>query len=103
LHARLSESVRDRRLANGARSTSTFENNLCNASLLAWGADALANLLAYNFILQPQGVEYLEFFWLPPYLWLGALALALLVSILAALYPAARAARVDPVTALRHD
>jgi hypothetical protein len=30
-------------------------------------------------------------------------ALALLVSILAALYPAARAARVDPVTALRHD
>jgi putative ABC transport system permease protein len=72
-------------------------------ALLAWGVDALANRLAYRFILQPQGVEYLEFFWLPPYLWLGALGLALLVSILAALYPAARAARVDPVTALRHD
>jgi ABC-type lipoprotein release transport system permease subunit len=28
---------------------------------------------------------------------------ALLVSVLTALYPAARAARVDPVTALRHD
>lgn len=72
-------------------------------ALLAWGVDELANRLAYRFILQPQGVDYLEFFWLPPYLWLGALALALLVSVLAALYPASRAARVDPVTALRHD
>jgi putative ABC transport system permease protein len=72
-------------------------------ALLAWGVDELANRLAYRFILHPKGVEYLEFFWLPPYLWLGALALALLVSVLAALYPASRAARVDPVTALRHD
>lgn len=72
-------------------------------ALLAWGVDELANRLAYRFILQPKGVDYLEFFWLPPYLWLGALALALLVSVLAALYPASRAARVDPVTALRHD
>ncbi|HLM57430.1 MAG TPA: ABC transporter permease [Pyrinomonadaceae bacterium] len=72
-------------------------------ALLAWGVDELANRLAYRFILKPQGVDYLEFFWLPPYLWLGALALALLVSVLATLYPASRAARVDPVTALRHD
>ncbi|HEX8131315.1 MAG TPA: ABC transporter permease [Pyrinomonadaceae bacterium] len=72
-------------------------------ALLAWGLDELANRLAYRYILKPQGVDYLEFFWLPPYLWLGALALALLVSVLAALYPAARAARIDPVTALRHD
>ena len=72
-------------------------------AILAWGVDGIANQLAYRFILQPRGVDFLEFFWLPPYLWLGALALALLVSILAALYPASRAARVDPVTALRHD
>jgi ABC-type antimicrobial peptide transport system permease subunit len=72
-------------------------------ALLAWGLDEVANRLAYRFILQPQGVDYVQFFQLPPALWLGALALALLVSMLAALYPAARAARVDPVTALRHD
>lgn len=72
-------------------------------ALLAWGVDALANRLAYRFILQPQGVDYLEFFHLPPALWICAIALALLVSMLAAFYPTARAARVDPVTALRHD
>ena len=72
-------------------------------ALLAWGVDALANRLAYRFILQPQGVDYLEFFHLPPALWICALALALVVSMLAAFYPTARAARVDPVVALRHD
>lgn len=72
-------------------------------ALLAWGFDKAANSLAYRFILQPKGVDYLEFFHLPPVLWIGALVLALLVSVLAALYPASRAARVDPVAALRHD
>jgi ABC-type antimicrobial peptide transport system permease subunit len=72
-------------------------------ALLAWGIDAVANRLAYRFILQPQGASYVDFFALPPYLWLGAIVFAVLVSILAALYPAARAARIDPVKALRHD
>jgi putative ABC transport system permease protein len=72
-------------------------------ALLAWGIDGLANRLAYRFILQPQGTAYVDFFALPPYLWLGAILFAVLVSIIAALYPAARAARIDPVKALRHD
>ncbi|HEX8888676.1 MAG TPA: ABC transporter permease [Pyrinomonadaceae bacterium] len=72
-------------------------------SLVAWGIDAVANRLAYRFILQPQGASYVDFFALPPYLWLGAILFAVVVSILAALYPAARAARIDPVKALRHD
>ena len=72
-------------------------------SLAAWGIDAVANRLAYRFILKPQGGSFVDFFFLPPYLWLGAIAFALTVSILAALYPAARAARIDPVRALRHD
>jgi ABC-type lipoprotein release transport system permease subunit len=71
--------------------------------LAAWGIDALANRLAYRFILKPQGASFVDFFSLPPYLWLGAILFALAVSILAALYPASRAARIDPVRALRHD
>src|ERR1044072_2253105 len=71
--------------------------------LLAWGIDALANRLAYRFILKPQGASFIDFFDLPVYLWLGAILFALVVSILAALYPASRAARIDPVRALRHD
>jgi hypothetical protein len=72
-------------------------------SLAAWGIDAVANRLAYKFVLEPRGVSYVDFFALPPYLWLGAILFAVAVAILAALYPAARAARIDPVKALRHD
>jgi ABC-type lipoprotein release transport system permease subunit len=71
--------------------------------LAAWAIDGIANRLAYRFVLKPQGASFVDFFSLPPYLWLGAILFALLVSILAALYPASRAARIDPVRALRHD
>jgi len=71
--------------------------------LLAWGIDAVANRLAYRFILKPQGASFIDFFDLPIYLTVGAILFALIVSILAALYPASRAARIDPVRALRHD
>lgn len=71
--------------------------------LLAWGIDTLANNLAYRFILKPQGASFIDFFDLPPYLTIGAILFALIVSIAAALYPASRAARIDPVRALRHD
>jgi ABC-type lipoprotein release transport system permease subunit len=72
-------------------------------ALAAWGIAALANRLAYRFILKPQNAPFVDFFSIPPYLWLGAIAFAVLVSIIAALYPASRAARIDPVRALRHD
>ncbi|HLN99274.1 MAG TPA: FtsX-like permease family protein [Pyrinomonadaceae bacterium] len=69
----------------------------------AWAIDGVANRLAYRFILKPQGASFVDFFWLPFWLSSGAILFALAVSILAALYPAARAARIDPVRALRHD
>jgi ABC-type lipoprotein release transport system permease subunit len=71
--------------------------------LLAWGITGIANRLAFRFILKPQGASFVDFFSIPPYLWMGAILFALLVSVIAALYPAARAARIDPVRALRHD
>jgi len=71
--------------------------------VVAWGIDGLANRLAYRFVLKPQGASFIDFFSLPPYLSIGAVLFALLISIAAALYPAARAARIDPVRALRHD
>jgi len=71
--------------------------------LVAWGIDGVANRLAYRFILKPQGASFIDFFSLPPYLSIGAVLFALLISIVAALYPASRAARIDPVRALRHD
>jgi putative ABC transport system permease protein len=71
--------------------------------LSAWGIDAIANRLAYRFVLKPQGASFVDFFSLPLWLSIGAIVFALVVSILAALYPAARAARIDPVRALRHD
>ena len=71
--------------------------------LSASAIDAIANRLAYRFILKPQGASVVDFFSLPLWLSIGAILFALIVSILAALYPAARAARIDPVRALRHD
>ena len=71
--------------------------------LSAWAITAIANILAYRFVLKPQGSSFIDFFSLPPWLTASAILFALVVSILAALYPAARAARIDPVRALRHD
>ena len=72
-------------------------------TLAAWGIDAAANSLAYHFVMKPKGAAFVDFFAIPPYLWLGAILFAVIVSIFAALYPASRAARIDPVKALRHD
>ncbi|MCW5968188.1 MAG: ABC transporter permease [Blastocatellales bacterium] len=69
--------------------------------LAGWGTDRLANFLVNRYVVK-QG-PYIEFFSIPWYLWLGAIAFAVLISLAAAVYPALRAARVDPIRALRHD
>ena len=70
--------------------------------VLGWIVTRIANAVA-NYYMRPEGVPPTELFHMPLWLILGALGFSILVSLLAGLYPAVRAARVDPVTALRHD
>jgi putative ABC transport system permease protein len=69
---------------------------ICFGWLIARVASAAAQ--AY---MKSQGVPAIDLFALPPWLVLIALVTGVAVSVVAGLYPAARAARVDPVEALR--
>jgi putative ABC transport system permease protein len=62
----------------------------------------IINRIANHFAMQ-QGAPPMDYFYFPWWLCLGAVAFAILVSLLAGIYPTLRAARVDPVVALRHD
>jgi len=69
---------------------------------LGWFVSTVINQIANHFLAK-QGVPYVNYFSFPLWLCLGAVAFSILVSLAAGLYPAVRAARVDPVVALRHD
>jgi ABC-type antimicrobial peptide transport system permease subunit len=71
--------------------------------LAGWGVDRIANILANQWIARQAGqaVRHIEFFDIPWYLAAGAILFALLVSLLAAIYPARHAAKIDPILALR--
>jgi putative ABC transport system permease protein len=56
-----------------------------------------------NYFLSRQGVPFIDYFTFPWWLCLGSILFAVAVSLAAGIYPAMRAARVDPVVALRHD
>jgi putative ABC transport system permease protein len=68
---------------------------------LGWLVSGLINQVV-NYFLTGEGVPYIQFFSFPWWLCLGAVVFAMLVSLVAGIYPAVRAARVDPVVALRH-
>lgn len=71
---------------------------------LGWLVSRLANWIANLWVARQGGPGGdLEFFYLPVWLIAAAILFSILVSLLAGLYPAARAARVNPVEALRHD
>ena len=69
---------------------------------LGWATSLLINRVV-NLYLAGQGMPYVDYFAFPFWLFLGAGAFSLLVSLVSGIYPARRAARVDPVVALRHD
>lgn len=69
---------------------------------LGWAVSMLINQVA-NYYLARQGVPFVDYFSFPWWLCLGAVIFSILISLLAGIYPASRAARVDPVVALRHD
>ena len=69
---------------------------------LGWIVGMIINLII-NSIAVRQGVPDMNYFRFPWWLCLGAIAFSVLISLIAGIYPTLRAAKVDPVVALRHD
>lgn len=70
--------------------------------LLGWGVASVVNLVALHFIRQ-QGPAPDTLFHYPAWLIAGCVVFAVLVALVSALYPASRAARLNPVDALRYE
>ncbi len=69
---------------------------------IGWMISRIASAIAAA-IMAKEGVHDVELFALPWWLILIAFSFGLIVSLIAGYYPAVRAARVDPVQALRND
>ncbi len=70
--------------------------------LLGWSITRVAGLIM-NMQLSKDGIGPVELFYFPWWLILGAILFSIFISLAAGLYPAIRAANIDPVKALRHD
>ena len=70
--------------------------------ILGWAVGRVINFGA-NWYIEGQGGPAMNLFSLPIWLIGGAIGFAILVSLLAGSYPARRAARLNPIDALRHD
>jgi putative ABC transport system permease protein len=70
--------------------------------MLGWAVGRMINRGA-NYYLQSQGAPTASMFLIPWWLVGGAIAFAVIVSLVAGSFPAMRASRLDPIQALRHD
>jgi putative ABC transport system permease protein len=70
--------------------------------LLAIAVSFIINQII-NAVASRQGVPFIHYFDFSWWLCLAAIGFSILVSLLAGIWPTLRAARVDPVVALRHD
>lgn len=70
--------------------------------ILGWLVTRVANQIANSQFL-PAGEPQVDFFYFPLWLIFGSIAFSIILSLIAGLYPAIRAASIDPVKALRHD
>lgn len=70
--------------------------------VLGLAVSRAASAISRQWMIRQQ-VPTVELFYLPPWVYPAAIAFGILLAVLAGLYPAARAAAVDPVEALRHD
>jgi len=69
---------------------------------LGWLVSMLINQIV-NYFMAKQGVPYIDYFSFRWWLVCGSVVFSILISLAAGVYPTMRAARVDPVVALRHD
>jgi putative ABC transport system permease protein len=69
---------------------------------LGWSVSRIINLIINGFANR-QGVPHMNYFSFPWWLCFGAIVFSILISLLAGIYPTVRAARIDPIVALRHD
>jgi putative ABC transport system permease protein len=69
--------------------------------LLGWGIGRTIQFVTAAYLRQ-QGIPAENIWLVPWWLVLGAMVFSLMVSLAAGMYPASRAARLDPVEALRY-
>ncbi len=72
--------------------------------LLAWGASFPGDAWVRSIVTRDLNIDLKQpIFVFPPWVVLAVLLFAVIVTTLAAVYPARRAAKVDPIAALRHE